>query len=147
MDGGALVSPAARGAHASQVCSLTQENSVEFEACLVAQCDALIDALNRRKAQLLARVNKEHEHKLKVSAVPQGEQKASELGSQGGDMKAAWGAGCPRCRVPAALGGRGLAGKEWASPFSRCSLLRWPHQYLLSDASGPGVALGIGIIK
>ncbi|KAM5337177.1 E3 ubiquitin-protein ligase TRIM9 isoform 2-T2 [Glossophaga mutica] len=43
-----------------------QENNVEFEACLVAQCDALIDALNRRKAQLLARVNKEHEHKLKV---------------------------------------------------------------------------------
>ncbi|KAK2539031.1 Trim9 [Columba guinea] len=42
-----------------------QENSVEFEACLVAQCDALIDALNRRKAQLLSRVNKEHEHKLK----------------------------------------------------------------------------------
>ncbi|KAM6201695.1 E3 ubiquitin-protein ligase TRIM9 isoform 18-T18 [Rhynchocyon petersi] len=42
------------------------QNSVEFEACLVAQCDALIDALNRRKAQLLARVNKEHEHKLKV---------------------------------------------------------------------------------
>lgn len=40
---------------------------MEFEACLVAQCDALIDALNRRKAQLLARVNKEHEHKLKVS--------------------------------------------------------------------------------
>ncbi|XP_061013367.1 E3 ubiquitin-protein ligase TRIM9 isoform X4 [Dama dama] len=45
---------------------LHKENSVEFEACLVAQCDALIDALNRRKAQLLARVNKEHEHKLKV---------------------------------------------------------------------------------
>ncbi|KAJ6654049.1 hypothetical protein lerEdw1_007558 [Lerista edwardsae] len=43
-----------------------QENSVEFEACLVAQCDALIDALNRRKALLLSRVNKEHEHKLKV---------------------------------------------------------------------------------
>ncbi|XP_064811652.1 E3 ubiquitin-protein ligase TRIM9 isoform X8 [Oncorhynchus masou masou] len=43
-----------------------QENGVEFEACLVAQCDALIDALNRRKAQLLTRVNKEHEHKLKV---------------------------------------------------------------------------------
>ncbi|XP_065803759.1 E3 ubiquitin-protein ligase TRIM9 isoform X3 [Labrus bergylta] len=43
-----------------------QENGVEFEACLVAQCDALIDALNRRKAQLLARVNKEHEHKLKI---------------------------------------------------------------------------------
>lgn len=58
--------------------SLTQENSVEFEACLVAQCDALIDALNRRKAQLLARVNKEHEHKLKVSAVLGGGQKAEE---------------------------------------------------------------------
>ncbi|CAL8284028.1 unnamed protein product [Lota lota] len=43
-----------------------QENGVEFEACLVAQCDALIDALNRRKAQLLSRVNKEHEYKLKV---------------------------------------------------------------------------------
>ncbi|KAE8586646.1 hypothetical protein XENTR_v10021724 [Xenopus tropicalis] len=43
-----------------------KENSVEFEACLVAQCDALIDALNRRKVQLLSRVNKEHEHKLKV---------------------------------------------------------------------------------
>ncbi|XP_024130998.1 E3 ubiquitin-protein ligase TRIM9 isoform X4 [Oryzias melastigma] len=43
-----------------------QENGVEFEACLVAQCDALIDALNRRKAQLLTQVNKEHEHKLKV---------------------------------------------------------------------------------
>ncbi|XP_072424792.1 E3 ubiquitin-protein ligase TRIM9 isoform X2 [Chiloscyllium punctatum] len=43
-----------------------QENSVEFEACLVAQCDALIEALNRRKGQLLSRVTKEHEHKLKV---------------------------------------------------------------------------------
>ncbi|XP_062850904.1 E3 ubiquitin-protein ligase TRIM9 isoform X2 [Trichomycterus rosablanca] len=43
-----------------------QENGVEFEACLVAQCDALIDALNRRKAQLLTRVTKEHEHKLLV---------------------------------------------------------------------------------
>lgn len=44
-----------------------KENGVEFEACLVAQCDALIEALNRRKAQLLTRVNKEHEHKLKVN--------------------------------------------------------------------------------
>lgn len=48
---------------------VSQENGVEFEACLVAQCDALIDALNRRKAQLLSRVNKEHEHKLKVSEI------------------------------------------------------------------------------
>nr|XP_014056906.1 unnamed protein product [Salmo salar] len=46
-----------------------KENGVEFEACLVAQCDALIDALNRRKAQLLTRVNKEHEHKLKYRSV------------------------------------------------------------------------------
>lgn len=50
---------------------ILQENGVEFEACLVAQCDALIDALNRRKAQLLSRVNKEHEHKLKVSECEQ----------------------------------------------------------------------------
>ena len=49
-----------------------QENGVEFEACLVAQCDALIDALNRRKAQLLSRVNKEHEHKLKVRSTELG---------------------------------------------------------------------------
>ncbi|XP_072555003.1 E3 ubiquitin-protein ligase TRIM9-like isoform X2 [Paramormyrops kingsleyae] len=42
------------------------ENGVEFEACLVAQCDALIDALSRKKTQLLSRVNTEHEHKLKV---------------------------------------------------------------------------------
>lgn len=47
-----------------------QENGVEFEACLVAQCDALIDALNRRKAQLLTRVTKEHEHKLLVNTSP-----------------------------------------------------------------------------
>lgn len=57
---------------------------MEFEACLVAQCDALIDALNRRKAQLLARVNKEHEHKLKVSAAHRGKQKARKPGSQAG---------------------------------------------------------------
>uniref|UniRef100_UPI00358EBF84 E3 ubiquitin-protein ligase TRIM9-like isoform X1 n=1 Tax=Myxine glutinosa TaxID=7769 RepID=UPI00358EBF84 len=43
-----------------------QENSVEFEACLVAQCDALVDALNRRKGQLMSRVAKERDHKLKV---------------------------------------------------------------------------------
>ncbi|XP_059209007.1 E3 ubiquitin-protein ligase TRIM9 isoform X3 [Centropristis striata] len=52
--------------HIQPLSVVLQENGVEFEACLVAQCDALIDALNRRKAQLLARVNKEHEHKLKV---------------------------------------------------------------------------------
>lgn len=84
---------------------------MEFEACLVAQCDALIDALNRRKAQLLARVNKEHEHKLKVSAALQGEQKANERGSQGRDRQARQEgeAGCPQPGVA-----RGLAGKKWA---------------------------------
>lgn len=39
---------------------------MEFEACLVAQCDALIDALARQKAKLLTKVTKEKEHKLKV---------------------------------------------------------------------------------
>ncbi|XP_033873386.1 E3 ubiquitin-protein ligase TRIM9-like [Acipenser ruthenus] len=43
-----------------------QENGVEFEACLVAQCDALIDALNRQKAKLLTKVTKERDYKLKV---------------------------------------------------------------------------------
>ncbi|XP_066549012.1 E3 ubiquitin-protein ligase TRIM9 [Amia ocellicauda] len=43
-----------------------QENGVEFEACLVAQCDALIDALTRQKAKLLTKVTKEREYKLKV---------------------------------------------------------------------------------
>uniref|UniRef100_A0A672F9C4 Tripartite motif containing 67 n=1 Tax=Salarias fasciatus TaxID=181472 RepID=A0A672F9C4_SALFA len=43
-----------------------QENGVEFEACLVAQCDALIEALTRQKAKLLTKVTKEKEYKLKV---------------------------------------------------------------------------------
>lgn len=41
---------------------------MEFEACLVAQCDALIDALSRQKAKLLTKVTKEREYKLKVGA-------------------------------------------------------------------------------
>lgn len=90
---------------------LTQENSVEFEACLVAQCDALIDALNRRKAQLLARVNKEHEHKLKVSAVPWGEQKAEEPGSQGQDGQAR-----RVGRMPTVLGGQWPGGQGASIP-------------------------------
>lgn len=45
-----------------------QESGVEFEACLVAQCDSLIDALSRQKAKLLTRVTKEKEYKLKVTA-------------------------------------------------------------------------------
>uniref|UniRef100_A0A8B9I092 Tripartite motif containing 67 n=1 Tax=Astyanax mexicanus TaxID=7994 RepID=A0A8B9I092_ASTMX len=43
-----------------------QENGVEFEACLVAQCDALIEALTRQKAKLLTKVTKEKESKLKT---------------------------------------------------------------------------------
>ncbi|XP_013882018.1 tripartite motif-containing protein 67 [Austrofundulus limnaeus] len=43
-----------------------QENGVEFEACLVAQCDSLIEALTRQKAKLLTKVTKEKEFKLKV---------------------------------------------------------------------------------
>ncbi|OCT79948.1 hypothetical protein XELAEV_18026764mg [Xenopus laevis] len=42
-----------------------QENGLEYEACLVAQCDALVDALNRQKAKLLTKVTKEREHKFK----------------------------------------------------------------------------------
>ncbi|KAL7888955.1 hypothetical protein AOLI_G00039290 [Acnodon oligacanthus] len=42
------------------------ENGVEFEACLVAQCDALIEALTRQKAKLLTKVTKEKESKLKT---------------------------------------------------------------------------------
>lgn len=43
-----------------------QENGVEFEACLVAQCDSLIEALTRQKAKLLTKVTKEKEYKVKV---------------------------------------------------------------------------------
>ncbi|XP_072912698.1 E3 ubiquitin-protein ligase TRIM9 isoform X1 [Hemitrygon akajei] len=52
--------------HLKNMVQLIQENGVEFEACLVAQCDALVDALNRQKAKLLTRVTKEREFKLKV---------------------------------------------------------------------------------
>ncbi|XP_075893656.1 E3 ubiquitin-protein ligase TRIM9 [Nelusetta ayraudi] len=43
-----------------------QENGVEFEACLVAQCDSLIEALTRQKAKLLTKVTKEKEYKVKI---------------------------------------------------------------------------------
>uniref|UniRef100_A0ACB8GBD9 Tripartite motif-containing protein 67 n=1 Tax=Sphaerodactylus townsendi TaxID=933632 RepID=A0ACB8GBD9_9SAUR len=45
-----------------------QENGLDYEACLVAQCDALVDALTRQKAKLLTKVTKEREHKLKLKA-------------------------------------------------------------------------------
>lgn len=86
---------------------------MEFEACLVAQCDALIDALNRRKAQLLARVNKEHEHKLKVSAGLWGDQKVTELGSEGCDNR---------------LDGRGKQGAH---------SLEWPVAWLARGGHSP----------
>lgn len=73
---------------------------MEFEACLVAQCDALIDALNRRKAQLLARVNKEHEHKLKVSAAPWGSGKPRSGAARSVSPR------LQRGRMPTALGGQ-----------------------------------------
>ncbi|XP_048452534.1 E3 ubiquitin-protein ligase TRIM9 [Rhincodon typus] len=53
--------------HLKNMVQLIQENGVEVEACLVAQCDALVDALNRQKAKLLTRVTKEREFKLKIS--------------------------------------------------------------------------------
>lgn len=43
-----------------------QENGLDYEACLVAQCDALVEALTRQKAKLLTKVTKEREHKLKM---------------------------------------------------------------------------------
>lgn len=80
---------------------------MEFEACLVAQCDALIDALNRRKAQLLARVNKEHEHKLKVRP----------LGTAGSNSPTSQGkGGQPQEDTMPHL--CGLASQEQACPFS-----------------------------
>lgn len=50
----------------SKALCLPQENGLDYEACLVAQCDALVDALTRQKAKLLTKVTKEREHKLKV---------------------------------------------------------------------------------
>ncbi|XP_059891060.1 tripartite motif-containing protein 67 isoform X4 [Delphinus delphis] len=43
-----------------------QENGLDHEACLVAQCDALVDALTRQKAKLLTKITKERENKLKM---------------------------------------------------------------------------------
>lgn len=91
---------------------------MEFEACLVAQCDALIDALNRRKAQLLARVNKEHEHKLKVSAAPWGEQKFKEPGSRGWDGQAR-----RVDRMPTVSDGQWPGGQEQTFLHSLCTPL------------------------
>ncbi|XP_057678684.1 E3 ubiquitin-protein ligase TRIM9 isoform X2 [Corythoichthys intestinalis] len=53
--------------HLKNMLQQIQENGVEFEACLVAQCDSLIEALTRQKAKLLTKVTKEKEYKLKVA--------------------------------------------------------------------------------
>uniref|UniRef100_H2SID5 Tripartite motif containing 67 n=1 Tax=Takifugu rubripes TaxID=31033 RepID=H2SID5_TAKRU len=52
--------------HLKNLLQQIQEGGVEFEACLVAQCDSLIEALTRQKAKLLTKVTKEKEYKLKV---------------------------------------------------------------------------------
>lgn len=54
--------------HALPEALCPQENGLDYEACLVAQCDALVDALTRQKAKLLTKVTKEREHKLKAGA-------------------------------------------------------------------------------
>ena len=43
-----------------------QENCVEFEASVVAQVDNLIEALRTRKQQLIAHIQEERDHKLRV---------------------------------------------------------------------------------
>ena len=39
---------------------------MEFEASMVAQCDALIEAIKLRKKQLLENIVEEREHKVRV---------------------------------------------------------------------------------
>ena len=39
---------------------------MEFEALVVAQCDALLDAVRRRKEQLLTNIKQEKEHKKRI---------------------------------------------------------------------------------
>ncbi len=43
-----------------------QENCVEFEASVVAQCDSLIDAIKTRKQQLMSNIQEERERKLRI---------------------------------------------------------------------------------
>ncbi len=43
-----------------------QENCVEFEASVVAQCDALIKALEARKQELLSNIQEERDQKMRV---------------------------------------------------------------------------------
>ena len=43
-----------------------QENCVEFEASVVAQCDALIDAVKLRKQQLLEHIQQERARKQRT---------------------------------------------------------------------------------
>lgn len=43
-----------------------QENCMDFEALVISQCDSLIDALNRRKQELLDFLSHERERKTKI---------------------------------------------------------------------------------
>lgn len=63
--------------------SAPQENGLDYEACLVAQCDALVDALTRQKAKLLTKVTKEREHKLKVGAARAPAQRGARVDGRG----------------------------------------------------------------
>lgn len=119
---------------------------MEFEACLVAQCDALIDALNRRKAQLLARVNKEHEHKLKVSGSLGSVVDNQPTGGNSGPLGTA--GGNQPTPTPGVNGGQsqedliphphGLIRQEQTHPCILHLCLQFSNQNLLSDFSGPG---------
>ena len=39
---------------------------MEFEASVVAQCDSLIDALQKRKQELMTNIQAERDHKIRV---------------------------------------------------------------------------------
>lgn len=88
--------------------SAPQENGLDYEACLVAQCDALVDALTRQKAKLLTKVTKEREHKLKVGA------------ARAPGPRAAWGTrGRPRVAREAGQPWRAVLGLAWRGDFAR----------------------------
>lgn len=41
-----------------------QDNCLDFESSVVAQCDAIIDAVKRRKQQLMEHIAQDKEHKI-----------------------------------------------------------------------------------
>ena len=48
------------------LCFVVQGNSAEFEKTVVAQCDALIDVIKQRKAELLENVQEEKAVKVRM---------------------------------------------------------------------------------